>query len=216
MAEDAEVGSVSGGDCKDKTVKRLLLTFRKSNGSTSYLTLKARLAFIQLKKAFTKAPILWHFDLKCYIRIETDASGYAIGGVLSKLTLDNLGQWHLVVFYLQKMIPAKTRYKTYNNELLAIIEAFKTWRHYLKGCKYKIFILTITTIYAASWIQKVWALGRSVRPKSFSGIIFELIITSTRQMGLQIHCFVFLRETRIKKKSFGQRILKFFIACSPH
>ena len=40
------------------------------------------------------------------------------------------------------MIPAKTQYKTYNGKLLAIVEAFKTWRHYLKGCKYEVFIFT--------------------------------------------------------------------------
>ena len=40
------------------------------------------------------------------------------------------------------MIPAKTRYKTYNGKLLAIVEAFKTWRHYLKGCKHEVLVLT--------------------------------------------------------------------------
>ena len=33
------------------------------------------------------------------------------------------------------MIPAKTKYETHNNELLAIVEAFKTKRHFLKGYK---------------------------------------------------------------------------------
>ena len=40
------------------------------------------------------------------------------------------------------MIPAKTWYKTHNSELLAIVKTFKNWRHYLKGCKYKVFIFT--------------------------------------------------------------------------
>ena len=40
------------------------------------------------------------------------------------------------------MIPAETRYKTHDSELLAIIEAFKTWCHYLKGCKHKVLVLT--------------------------------------------------------------------------
>ena len=39
------------------------------------------------------------------------------------------------------MIPAKTRYKTHDGELLAIIEVFKTWRHYLEGYKHKVFVL---------------------------------------------------------------------------
>ena len=40
------------------------------------------------------------------------------------------------------MIPVETQYETHNAELLAIVEAFKTWRHYLEGCKYKVLILT--------------------------------------------------------------------------
>ena len=56
--------------------------------ATGYLTPKAREAFTQLRQAFTEAPILRHFDLKCHIRIETNASGYAIGGVLSQLNFD--------------------------------------------------------------------------------------------------------------------------------
>ena len=50
---------------------------------TSFLTPKARAAFNRLRLAFTKAPILQHFDLECHIRIKTNASGYAISGVLS-------------------------------------------------------------------------------------------------------------------------------------
>ncbi len=40
------------------------------------------------------------------------------------------------------MIPVETQYETHNQEFLAIVEAFKTWRHYLKGCKYEVFFLT--------------------------------------------------------------------------
>ena len=40
------------------------------------------------------------------------------------------------------MIPAETRYETHDAELLAIVEAFKTWRHYLEGCKHEVLVLT--------------------------------------------------------------------------
>ena len=39
-------------------------------------------------------------------------------------------------------MPAKIWYKTHHNELLAIVEVFKTWQHYLKGCKHKVLMLT--------------------------------------------------------------------------
>ena len=40
------------------------------------------------------------------------------------------------------MILVEIQYETHNGELLAIIEAFKTWHHCLKGCKHEVFILT--------------------------------------------------------------------------
>ena len=91
MAENAEVGSI-GGDCENKTVERSPLRSKNSNRATGYLTPDAKQAFTQLRQAFTKATILQHFDPEYHIRIKTDASSYAIGGVLSQLTLDNLGQ----------------------------------------------------------------------------------------------------------------------------
>ena len=83
MAEDAEVSSVGGGNCEDKMVKKLPLTSKNSNGAMGYLTPSAKRAFTQLRQAFTKAPILQHFDQNCHMRIETDLSGYAIGRILS-------------------------------------------------------------------------------------------------------------------------------------
>ena len=40
------------------------------------------------------------------------------------------------------MIPAETRYETHNGKLLAILKAFKTWHHYLEGCKHKVLVFT--------------------------------------------------------------------------
>ena len=110
--------------------------------ATRFLTFKTRVIFTQLRQAFTKALILWYFDPEYHIRIETDASIYAIGEVLSRLILNNLGPWYLVVYFSRKMITAKIRYETHNDELLAIIEGFKTWCHYLEGCKYKVLVHT--------------------------------------------------------------------------
>ena len=40
------------------------------------------------------------------------------------------------------MIPAETRYETHDDELLTIVEAFKTWQYYLGGCKHEVLVLT--------------------------------------------------------------------------
>ena len=95
---------------------------------SNYLIPDNKRTLDQLRQAFTKAPILQHFDLEQYIWVETDAPGHSIGGMLSQLTND-LGRWHPVTYFLHKMIPAKTWYKTHNGELLPIIKGFKTWRH---------------------------------------------------------------------------------------
>ena len=108
---------------------------------SDFLTPRAKLVFTKLKQTIFKAPILHHFDPECHVRIETDVSGYAIGGVLNWLTLDDSGRSHPVAFFSRKMIPAETRYETYNSELLAIIKAFKTWRYYLKGSQHKVLVL---------------------------------------------------------------------------
>ena len=126
--------------------------FDTQKAGPSFLTPKTRAAFNRLRLTFTKAPILQHFDPEYYIWIEIDASDYAISAVLSPLasgtslyevvTKIDLGQWHPVAFFFRKMIPVETRYETHDGELLAIIEAFKTWHHYLKGCKHEVFVLT--------------------------------------------------------------------------
>ena len=126
--------------------------FDATEDGPKFLTPDARTAFNRLRLAFTEAPILRHFDPECHIRIETDASGYAIGGVLSQLTSGtspdgvviktDLGQWHPVAFFLRKMIPAEIQYETHDGELLAIVKALKTWCHYLEGCKHEVFVLT--------------------------------------------------------------------------
>ncbi len=39
------------------------------------------------------------------------------------------------------MISIETQYETHDGKLLAIVEVFKTWKHYLESCKHKVFVL---------------------------------------------------------------------------
>ena len=89
-------------------------------------------AFTTLKQAFTSAPILQHYQPGHPIVLETDASDYAIAGVLSH-PIDN--KLHPVAFYSRKLQPPELNYEIYDKEMLAIVEAFKHWRAYLEGIK---------------------------------------------------------------------------------
>lgn len=104
----------------------------------------AEQAFRILREAFTKAPILVHFDPKAKLQIETDASEFAAAAILSQLVSigEENPQWHPVAFWSRKFIPAERNYETYDQELLAIVDAFKHWRHYLEGAAYPIRVLT--------------------------------------------------------------------------
>ena len=42
------------------------------------------------------------------------------------VTKTNLSQWHLIAFFLRKIISIETQYETHNGKLLAIVKAFKT------------------------------------------------------------------------------------------
>jgi len=63
--------------------------------------------------------------------METDASNYAVAGILS-ITCAN-GEIRLVTYYSRTLTAPELNYATHDKELLAIFKAFRNWRHYLKG-----------------------------------------------------------------------------------
>lgn len=96
---------------------------------------QADTAFRKLKKQLSSAPIVRQFDPKLPIRVETDASGTAIGGVLHQKHGTN---WQPVAFYSAKMTPTQQNYPVHEQELLAIVAALGIWRHYLAGAEFEL------------------------------------------------------------------------------
>ncbi len=94
-----------------------------------FLTPETRRFFQELVAIFTNSPLVVYFDAKRPIKLETDASGYAISGILSQ---KQKTEWKVVAYFSRKMIDAKRNYKIYYAELFAIIESFRHWRYYLK------------------------------------------------------------------------------------
>src|SRR5882724_1322440 len=95
-------------------------------------------AFNTLKQRFTLAPILLMPDFSKPFWLETDASDYNYGAILSQQSDD--GHWLPVAYMSKQMLPAEHNYVIYNKELLTIIEALKIWCHYLEGSPHPVEI----------------------------------------------------------------------------
>ena len=90
-------------------------------------------AFQELKKRFCEAPILRDWDPKKPTFLETDCSGYALGGVLSQAEED--GSRYAVAYHSQRLGPAEYNYHIHDKEMLAIIRCMETWRSELRSCE---------------------------------------------------------------------------------
>lgn len=97
-------------------------------------------SFENLKQSFTQAGLLRHFDPSRPLVLETDASDYAVAGILSQVFED--GVLYAIAFFSRKMTPAELNYEIHDKEMLAIVSAFKEWRHYLEGASHTIDVIT--------------------------------------------------------------------------
>ena len=91
-------------------------------------------AFDTLKEHFTTAPVLAFPDLDCKFCLESDASDYATGAVLS---IEKDGIWHPVAFSSHSMTPQERNYPVADKEMLSVIQALEQWRHYLEGARHQ-------------------------------------------------------------------------------
>ncbi len=96
-------------------------------------------AFDKLKHLFTSAPILKNPDSNKPFIVETDASNFAIGAVLSQ---EFDGKLHPVAFLSKSLTNCQKNYQIYDKELLAIKLALEEWRHYLEGARHQFIVYT--------------------------------------------------------------------------
>jgi len=87
-------------------------------------------AFKELKKRFTKEPVLMAPDLDKKMRIEVDISDYTMGGVLSMECEDE--RWKPVVFLSKSLNKTERNYEIHNKKILAVIKGLENWRHLLE------------------------------------------------------------------------------------
>jgi hypothetical protein len=96
----------------------------KKRHKSFHWTAEAEKSFNMLKRKITEQPVLVLPDFKKAFQVKCDASGYAVGVVLSQ-------EDRPVAYFSEKLDEAKLKYSTYDKEFYAIIQALKKWRHYL-------------------------------------------------------------------------------------
>ena len=72
--------------------------------------------------------------------METDASDFALGAILSQLSDDD--RWHPVAFHSRKFSDTETNYDVHDKEMSAIVAAFKEWHHLFIPVKDEITVYT--------------------------------------------------------------------------
>ncbi|MBW0478881.1 hypothetical protein O181_018596 [Austropuccinia psidii MF-1] len=95
--------------------------------------------FHQCKEAFTTAPVLSHFNPSMPTILETNASDYALGAVLSQVSYSGK---HPITFDNHKAIPEELNYEINDKELLGIVWALKRWRAFLLSLSSPFEVLT--------------------------------------------------------------------------
>lgn len=93
-------------------------------------------SFETLKEKLTVKPILQYPDFNKPFNLSTDASSYAISGILSQGEIPN----DLPISFASRILnQAEQNYSTIEKELLAIVWAVKYFRPYLYGKKFVIY-----------------------------------------------------------------------------
>lgn len=77
----------------------------------------------------TRGPVLGLVDVTKLFEVETDASDFALGGVL-------LQEGHPIAYESRKLNSAERRYTISKKEMLAVAHCLRAWRQYLLGSRF--------------------------------------------------------------------------------
>jgi len=94
--------------------------------------------FNTLKAWMCAKPVLQQLDFKKVFYLQTDASAYGMGAVLSQeggtMTSNSPNskpRRHPIVYYLNTFTPMEQNYDIYEREFLGVVKALEHWRPYL-------------------------------------------------------------------------------------
>lgn len=106
-------------------------------------------AFLALKSALASHPVLQAPDFKRRFIVQTDASNFGLGAVLSQV--NESGEEHPVVFLSRKLLPREVAYATIEKECLALVWSLQKLQSYLYGRDFTI----ITDHNPLRWLHRV-------------------------------------------------------------
>ncbi|KAG8368746.1 hypothetical protein BUALT_Bualt15G0078000 [Buddleja alternifolia] len=99
-----------------------------------------QLAFEDLKAAVSEEPVLALPNFEKMFELHTDASDFAIGGVLMQ-------EGHPIAFKSRKLNETERRYTVQEKEMTAIVHCLRIWRHYLLGSRFVVKTDNVATSY---------------------------------------------------------------------
>jgi hypothetical protein len=149
-----------------------------------------------LKRKITEQPVLVLPDFQKTFQVKCDASGFAIGVVLSQ-------EDRMIAYFSEKLNEEKVKYSTYDKEFYAIIQALKKWRHYLIPKEFVLYsdnhALQFVTQREklnqkhAKWVESM---------QNFTFVIKHISGTANKVVDALIRKCLLLQEFRVKTLGF--------------
>ena len=136
-------------------------------------SVKADQTFEALQKAFSTMPILIHPDFQKLFFLENDASDFALGTVLSQPSED--GHLHPIAFHSRKFMATEINYEIHDKELLAIVDSFQEWRHFVERAQHPVMVYT--DLKNLQYFMSAKVLNRRQAQWTISLSCFNFIIT---------------------------------------
>ena len=119
------------------------------------------------RTCFFSAPILTQFDRTLQTIMETDASNQAVAGILSQYHIvKEAKQLHAIAYHAKTLSAEQRNWPMYHKELLAIVDCFQKWRHWLVGVEVNVHtdhqgLQYCNTKQKLNFIQVSWYLHMS-------------------------------------------------------
>lgn len=133
------------------------LTYMLKKNQTWSWDERCQTTFEELKEAVIQEPVLVLPDHTKPYEVHTDASDFALGGVLMQ-------KGHPIAYESRKLNDAEKLYTVQEKEMTAVVHCLRTWRHYLLGTKFVVKTDNVATSY---FLKQKKLIPKQVRWQAF-------------------------------------------------